>query len=1096
MATVVVNRGAFVRSTSNALGVGKLKTGGAAPVIEYFVGPGCTPVTEQVAPSTVRAVTLESETRVYQQLPDGVSWRAGRALTSHFADYVVRFPNSQKPELVPAVELFTRCELPRPEPHVFLAARITETPHWQERRAGFVQAVVEQRRACAGLTGLLSSVIDLEPHQVEVVRRVLQDPAQRYLLADEVGLGKTIEAGVIIRQYVLDRPTDHRILILVPGHLVRQWEAELTNRFRLGPFLGRSVRVLPHDSDLSKDEAAGLVVVDEAHQLARWVGEPARSPARKRFEAIRTLVTDPRTGLLLLSATPTLHSDETGFQALLHLLDPVVYPLGDLEGFRERLGTHERVAQLYHLFRPDEEGGYLETALDQLLEAFPKDARLKELGKTLRPMLAYGKKADDPRRVEAVRAVRSHVSEAYRLHRRLLRNRRADDRVAGLLPGRLGLTRWTYDDPELPPLVALLDAWRKAAAAAVKKHAEFGRLYALFAEALACDPEVLAAFVGVRLGEEATLRLTAADQRLLAELPHFPGEEKLLTKLQDAAGDADPTPRIAAVVAGLDRAFALPKTQVTRAVIFASQPAAADAVYDAAAKRWPGQTLRHGVPGWQHFLTSQTFRVLVCDAAAEEGLNLHGRGTVLVHYDLPWSPNRVEQRVGRLDRFGVATPVRSVVPVAAGDPLAAAVADYLELGYRVFERSVAALQYVTEEELAALHPAALAEGAAAVAAATARLGGDEGVVETTLRDIQVLDELDAVEAPPGHEGFADALREADATKAADWQAAMHTWVGETLQFARRGEGGADTGVWRYQFRRPIGEGGPATLMPTGRLVRHFAHILDTDDERSTPTAPLTYAITFDRVRAQRERVALARVGDPFTTSLVDYVGWDDRGAVAAMWRYRPKGRYAKPAEVAFRFEFVVECPTDAAVEALPKGGSVPAVRRQADWVFPPFVLSVWLDQDLEVIADGAAKAAVLAEPYEKRKRPDGGRDFNLNADRWTALLPHFPRAAWAKTVEKARKAAEAAVRKSARWKDEVSARSSAARRAAADRDAQTASRLAFLTGPQKKAEKAHAAAEKAMADALLRGVEKPAVRLDAAGAVFLASWNPFDDADE
>ncbi len=1095
MATVVVSRGAFVRSTTNALGVGKLRLGGANPVIEYFVGPGCDPVTEKVAPSAVRAVTLESETRVYQQLSDGVSWRAGRALASHFNDYVVRFPNSQKPELVPAVELYTRCELPRPEPHVFLAARITETPHWQERRAGFVQAVVEQRRACAGLTGLLSSVIDLEPHQVEVVRRVLQDPAQRYLLADEVGLGKTIEAGVIVRQYVLDRPTDHRILILVPGHLVRQWEAELANRFRLGPFLGKSVRVLPHDADLPKNEEAGLVVVDEAHQLARWVSEPARSPARKRFEAIRTLVTDPRTGLLLLSATPTLHSDETGFQALLHLLDPVVYPLGDLEGFRERLGTHERVAQLYHLFRPDEEGGYLETALDQLLDAFPKDTRLKDLGKTLRPLLAYGKAADDPRRVDAVRAVRSHVSEAYRLHRRLLRNRRADDRVAGLLPGRLGLVRWSYDDPEAPKLVALLDAWRKAAAGALKKPADFGRVYALFAEALACDPEVLAALVGVRLGDESTLRLTDADRRLLTA-PHFPGEEKLLTKLQDAAGDADPTPRTDAVVAGLDRAFSLPKTQVTRAVVFASQPAAADAVFDAVAKRWPGQVLRHGAPGWQHFLGSQTFRVLVCDAAAEEGLNLHGRGTVLVHYDLPWSPNRVEQRVGRLDRFGVATPVRSVVPVAAGDPLAAAVADYLELGYRVFERSVAALQYVTEEELAALHPAALAEGSAAVAAATARLGGDEGVVETTLRDIQVLDELDAVEAPPGHETFAEVLRETDATKAADWQSAMHTWVGETLQFARRGEGGADTGVWRYQFRRPIGEGGPATLMPTGRLVRHFAHILDTDDERSTPTAPLTYPLTFDRVRAQRERVALARVGDPFTTALVDYVGWDDRGAVAAMWRYRPKGRYAKPAEVAFRFEFVVECPTDAAVATLPKGCSVPAVRRQADWVFPPFVLSVWLDQDLEVITDGAAKATVLAEPYEKRKRPDGGRDFNLNADRWAALLPHVPRAAWAKTVEKARKAAEQAVRKSARWKDEIAARSAAARRAAADRDAQTASRLAFLTGPQKKAEKAHAAAEKAVADALLRGVEKPAVRLDAAGAVFLASWNPFEGDDE
>lgn len=66
------------------------------------------------------------------------------------------------------------------------------------------------------MSGLISSIIDLEKHQYEVVRRVLQDPVQRDLLADEVGLGKTIEAGELMRQYVLDDPDSHRILILAP----------------------------------------------------------------------------------------------------------------------------------------------------------------------------------------------------------------------------------------------------------------------------------------------------------------------------------------------------------------------------------------------------------------------------------------------------------------------------------------------------------------------------------------------------------------------------------------------------------------------------------------------------------------------------------------------------------------------------------------------------------------------------------------------------------------------------------------------------------------------------------------------------------------
>lgn len=125
---------------------------------------------------------------------------------------------------------------------------------------------------------------------------------------------------------------------------MRQWEGELEHRFRLGPLLGQSVRVLPHGSpELDVAEPPGLLVTDEAHQLSRGVGTPA-------FEAVRRLAADPRVRLLLLSPTPMLHSDAAGFQALLHLLDPAVYPLGDLAGFREQLAAHDRVAQLYHQF--------------------------------------------------------------------------------------------------------------------------------------------------------------------------------------------------------------------------------------------------------------------------------------------------------------------------------------------------------------------------------------------------------------------------------------------------------------------------------------------------------------------------------------------------------------------------------------------------------------------------------------------------------------------------------------------------------------------------------------------------------------------------
>jgi ATP-dependent helicase HepA len=309
----------FVRSTDSPLGVGKLvHFDRTTATIDFFVGPGCPPVAACVPVRSVQRAELACETRVYRRMPDGVSWRGGRALAKHNDQYIVRFPNSKDPQLVPEGELFTRCDRPLPDPTVFLAARITETPLWQEGRGKFVRAVIEQRGAAAGMTALLSAGIDLEPHQIEVVRRVLQDPVQRYLLADEVGLGKTIEAGVILRQYVLDRPHDHDVLVLVPAHLVRQWEGELEHRFRLGPLLGGSVRVLPHGSpEADVADPPGLLVIDEAHQLSRGLGTPA-------FDTVRRLAADPRVRLLLLSATPTLHSDAA------------VYPIGDTAVFGNR----------------------------------------------------------------------------------------------------------------------------------------------------------------------------------------------------------------------------------------------------------------------------------------------------------------------------------------------------------------------------------------------------------------------------------------------------------------------------------------------------------------------------------------------------------------------------------------------------------------------------------------------------------------------------------------------------------------------------------------------------------------------------------------
>lgn len=1098
---VLVNVGNFVCANSNQLGIGKAKDCTPSSVtIEYFVGPGCATRIETVSRDCLSLTSLEPETRVYQPLPDGVTWRAGRVLCPVSAGaYLIRFPNAKQPEEVPSLEVFARCNLPISDPSEFLAARITETPFWHQRRSAFVKATVDQRQLCAGMSGLLSSCIDLEAHQIEVVRRVLQDPVQRYLLADEVGLGKTIEAGVVIRQYVLDHPHDHSVLILVPAHLEPQWRDELTHHFQLGSLLGKSVHILAHETTaIPSPSKLGLVVIDEAHQVAQWVAAPEGDWRRRQFDAFCRVFKNPRLRLLLLSATPTLHSNEAGFQALLHLLDPVVYPLGDFEGFRNRLQRHQTVATLYSQFQPQEDSGsYLEEALEQLTAAFPHDVRLGQLAEELRPFLAYGTAPDAPGREELIRAIRSHVSEAYRLHRRLLRNRRADERIEDLLPGRAGIVRWDYAEPEIGYLLPLLDEWRLAVLVASdeSQRQSLGHIFVLFAEAAGYSAKALADLVAMRL-EPTTHRRVSAEDDVLVAVPLLPDEVPILVRLHNAATACNSNRRMEALLTGLTLLFNDPKRRIpARAVVFASYPTVAEDVFNSLNTRWPGQVLRHGQPGWEQFLTSPTHRMLVCDRTAEHGLNLHGCGSVLVNFDLPWSPNRIEQRIGRLDRYGNATTVPSVVLVAKDDSLTAAWVDLLDRGYGLFERSVAALQYLTESELQELHRAVLDDGVAAVTAAADRLAGDEGLVETSLQEIQILDELDAVESPLGHGNFRDVLVEAETVQWPHWQDATHNWAGEALQFGRRNEGGPNSDVWRYQFRPQTGSG-PSTLMPVSRLLRDFNHIIDVASQRFDPQSPWTYPLTFHRSKAQSRKAALARIGDPFIEALVKYMHWDDRGVCSALWRFRPEAAVAQSAEIAFRFDFIVECSIDNALAALPADGhwSANAIRGQADWLFPPFSLVVWLDQGLESIAED--RLAVFAEGYSKAPRLDGGMDFNLNAERWATIEPQFPRFDWSRQVQMARGAAEQQLRTSSDWSMRIAERLKGAQRVNADRQAQADSRLAFLTGTHQAEERKRVQIEEAVWSALLDGIERPSVRLDSVGAVFLANWNPFTGTDE
>lgn len=999
--------GRFVESSANNLGVGKLVgIDGEVATVEYFESPAKNDRVQRVV--TLRSlvgVRLDPEVRVYFENFESLCWQVGRILHFHETDnkYLVRFPNEER-RLIDESVLTTRWAKPIDDPTDHLALQLNETPFWHQGRSAFIHSVYSQRRACGGMPGLLSSAIDLVEHQVSVVRRVLQDPFQRYLLADEVGLGKTIEAGILIRQYVLDEYESHRVLVIVPESLIQQWKGELRHRFHLEGQLGTSIHVIAHrDRDAMQrfGNDAGMVVIDEAHHVAACAhSEDVESAALYRTVANITSPSERR--VLLLSATPVLHN-ESAFLALLHLIDPLLYSLDDIEAFRQRVRLRQEVAESMVSLTEDESNFFLGQTLAELSAFFPDDIRFHRLQQPLSQLVERDVPEEDAERCSLIRALRTHISETWRLHRRLLRNRRTEN-TEFLLPGRGGSEIRAWESPAVETLEELLNEWRLSATQYLYDRVDSAdgeattRLLArALAEAAVSDLHVLAAIIDERLsaGDGIIERLRLLDREFdaLHAPPLFEGERELLQQIRQVANDFDDVPRLRcleALIVELDRSN---EDRAAAVVIFTNYPHTADRVCAFLVKRFGTErVLRHHPEssGWTRFLGTSEGLVLVCDRRAEEGLNFQNRRSVAIHFDLPFSANRIEQRMGRLDRFGTGRPILSFALVASGSATQTAWFRCLDEALQVFGRSIASLQYVIESEFQQVWSEFPDAGVGAFSDAIARLGGSEGTIETEFRRIRAQDELDAFERDPvAEKEFVEKLEGFD-LKASRFQQDLEQWLVHRLHFRSSGEEGRTDKVVRYQFCRRDDfrprRGERDTLMPYHDFLRRFNASLDDGDELRPPVVAETTLVAFDRQTAQRRETRLARIGDPLIDATEDYIRWDDRGICFAMWRYRPTVCIEKPAEMSFRFDLIVEAdqaPLRQLLDNWPEV-SLAALRRRADIAFPPIIGHLWLDSELELVTD-VGQLRILNEPYRAepvRNQPIAGQDFNLNQDRW------------------------------------------------------------------------------------------------------------------
>ena len=514
---------------------------------------------------------------------------------------------------------------------------------------------------------MASARVDLNPHQVEAALFALRSPfAKGVLLADEVGLGKTIEAGIVLAQHWAEGR--RRLLLIVPATLRKQWQAELLTKFGLpsvildGPAVRRELAagvVNPFDRAdtvligsyplAARYEALigrvgwHLVVLDEAHRLRNvW------QAGSKQALAIRA-ATRPADRLILLTATP-LQNSLLELYGLLTFLDE--HAFGNLDSFREQFVTISPA-----------EAGRRDSVLRQRLQGYCQRTLRREVQEYVRftrrfPITQQFRPGDDEH------ALYQGVS-AYLQRDDLLALPTRQRTLMTLVLRKLLASSSFAIARTLRRLVARLEALAQGSPlpGVLADKMEFDVLAEVRDEWLA---EATASSVGTPD--------PAALQSELAELRQLAAQAEAITHNQKGATLLQTLPTAFAKLAGLGAARKVViftesrRTQdYLRALLEANgyagqvvtingsnaEPSSQE-IYRAWKAKHPG--LVSGAKSADskaalvaHFQTDAT--ILLATESAAEGVNLQFCSLV-INYDLPWNPQRVEQRIGRCHRYG------------------------------------------------------------------------------------------------------------------------------------------------------------------------------------------------------------------------------------------------------------------------------------------------------------------------------------------------------------------------------------------------------------------------------------------------------------
>lgn len=571
-----------------------------------------------------------------------------------------------------------------------------QNPSWYAQRLRVSKNMHLVNNAIYGFDVISGCRVFLMEHQITTVTRALEARPVRYMLADEVGLGKTIEACSIIKVMTSEN-AGLRVLYVVPRTLLRQWQVELKYKYNLyaqddmalismaSQFIVALEDLGPQHQALQEDW--DLLLVDETHRLLSMPDKYSQVfSISKKTEHV-----------LLLSATPIQDRKEE-YLNLLKLLLPAQYETMELSRFSKLLNNQEkiqrrvnRVMRNLHDFDDPDRREEIFALLEELAEILDD--------KYLHRRLAQVDKEGEDKGLETVQQCVSYITENYRVQRKVIRNRR---RSLGLAIGRRKLHALPYTPCSNEENYGEID------------------VYHILLQSLAdrCDdaedvlttvqPLLMAMFSSPWALLRELRRQGIQDQALLESVELWVQQAEDEIRMADEYLDERPDEiksRLLRAVDYIEQEIDVGDGQPGKIVVFTHFPETHEKFLELLKMRHlqavpfcQGMSTEELEESVYQFQNDPQCKIIVCDESGGEGRNFQNADWI-IHLDLPWTANAIEQRIGRLDRLGRGEEhmvVHSVV-LFAEETMESQLFQVWDRGMGLFEESLSGMEIITGE---------------------------------------------------------------------------------------------------------------------------------------------------------------------------------------------------------------------------------------------------------------------------------------------------------------------------------------------------------------------------------------------------------------